>query len=121
MSQPSFSPQAAQTVFAHPDALADIPTEPFTLFELPTRDSQRLAKQLADTTVLSTEFVEQDGVRVIQYRLTEQGKERREVCIEDRYRPLPCDHVGLSNLNGDTFECCYDACDRTFDRAEVDL
>ncbi|MHC3382094.1 hypothetical protein [Haloarcula sp. H-GB5] len=121
MSQPGLAPEPAQLVSGHPDAMADVPTEPFVLRELPSGDVQRLVKRLADTKVLSAEFVEVDGAEVLQYELTEMGEQRRAAVIDSGYRPLPCNHVGFTNIDGEQFVCCYDACDRTFDRSEVDL
>ncbi|WP_367175063.1 hypothetical protein [Haloarcula rubripromontorii] len=121
MSQPGLAPEPAQLVRGHPDAMADVPTEPFTLRELPSADAKQLVKRLSDTKVLSAEFVMADGAEVLQYELTEMGQQRRAAVIDTGYRPLPCNHVGLRNIDSQTFECCWDACDETFDRAEVNL
>ncbi|GGM52630.1 hypothetical protein [Haloarcula argentinensis] len=122
MSQPTLAPDAAQVMTGHPDAMANVPTDAFVLADLSAAESKRLVKRLADSRALSTEFITtDDGVEVVEYELTEMGKARRKAVIDSGYRPLPCDHVGLRNIDGTTFECCWDACSRTFDRSEVDL
>ena len=121
MSQPCLSRETAQILFAHPDALANIPTDPFTLSELGTHDAKALVRRLNDSGAFSTEFITVGDARVIEYEFTSLGLDRREACLNDRFRPLPCNHVGISNIDGSTYECCYGGCDEIFARSEVDL
>jgi len=123
MAVPRLEQGVAELIAGHADRMVDIPTEPFILKQLDDDKTRNLVKRLADTRAVNTESVSLDpsSPDVLQYELTDLGKARRKEVIGSGYRPLPCDHAGLRNVDGEHYACCYDACDKTFERAEVDL
>jgi hypothetical protein len=107
-------------MMANADALADVPTdETFFLSELNSDEAKTLVKRLKTTEALNVSEVSEDGIIISKYELSRAAIERREAILEDRYSPLPCDHGGLRTLS-EGFECCWDPCDETFSRSEVE-
>jgi len=121
-SAPGLDQEANRILMSHRDAATEIPDGEFRIADLDYQCVDRLVRRLIDTTAIQVRTViTTNGDSKNVYELSEMAKQRRESIIQNRYSPLDCDHSGIRNIDSETFECCWDPCNETYDRSEVDL
>jgi hypothetical protein len=112
---------------SHADLLVSLPEPPETFIRRDVPDShhdvlQALCHRGAIEQVRRVKITYESDTSPswrYRYRVAPWAYRLAVAQVRGRDAPMPCGHAGIRNLGDGEYTCCYDACELTYERAEV--
>lgn len=104
----------------HADEILAFPEGRFMRCDLPDALGEYIAEYV-ESNVISVVGTETDGYAkpINVYTVEDEAREIARRTADTRDAVCPCGHSGVQN-HGQHYQCCFDLCDRTFSRDELE-